>query len=219
MNKIALGIIDAQRGFMPTEEGERLGRDGFGELAVPDGEQIVEPVNRLLKGFADKGLPEFTTQDWHPHDTAHFSEQPDFCTNWPVHCVKGTPGAELHPEIEVPARAMRFIKGTEPLVRGEDDNSYSGYYAENPTTGASLPEWIERNKITEVALGGLALDYCVGKTALDLRQKLGLEVTVVTDACRGITEESSQAMLDQFAQTGINTVTTDQLLRYTAVVL
>lgn len=66
--------------------------------------------------------------------------------------------------------------------------------------------------ITQVALGGLALDYCVGKTALDLRTKLGLDVVVAIDATRGIADESVEVMLDQFRQFGIGTNATNELL-------
>lgn len=213
MTKKALGIIDGQRGFMPLEEGQRLHIEGFGELPVPCGEQIVESTNRLIDAYSDLGYPVFTTQDWHPKLTAHFSDEPDFSTNWPIHCVGDTPGAELHPEIKTPASTVRFIKGFEPLEKGEDDTSYSGYYAKNPVDDQTLPEWIKENGITEVLLGGLALDYCVGKTALDLRQKLGLQVIVALDAAKGINDSSTTAMLEQFAANQVQTTTTDKWLR------
>jgi nicotinamidase/pyrazinamidase len=212
MEKLAIGIIDVQAGFMPASEGKRLGLPGFGELPVPEGEQVIAPLDRLLGAFALHRYGIFTTQDWHPHTTAHFSETPNFTTNWPVHCVAGTPGAELHPDLVLPGAHERFTKGFEPLERGEDDLSYSGYYAEDPVTGKKLPEWLGDHGYTKVVLGGLALDYCVGKTALDLRTKLGLDVIVAIDATRGIAEPSVQDMLSQFKQTGIEVATTDELL-------
>jgi nicotinamidase/pyrazinamidase len=212
MNNTALGIIDVQRGFMPASEGERLHQPGYGELPVERGEEIVTPINELMGAFALAGSEVFTTQDWHPHITAHFSEDPNFVTNWPVHCVDGTIGAELHPDLEIPETRVRFIKGFETLERGEDDTSYSGHYAEDPTTGLSLPEWLHRREISTVYLAGLALDYCVGKTALDLKVKDGFDVTVVVDATRGITTESSDAMLAEFAENGVKTITTEELL-------
>ena len=204
----ALGIIDAQRGFMPASEASKYQLGGFGELGVENGEQIIEPINKLLTHFASRGLEIFSTQDWHPHDTAHFSETPDFNTNWPRHCVAGTPGAELHPAVILPATSQRFTKGFEALERGEDDLSYSGYYAEDPVSGRTLPEWLEARKIKKITLGGLALDYCVGKTALDLRQRMGLDVAVVLDASKAIAEESEKAILKDFHEAGIKTFET-----------
>jgi nicotinamidase-related amidase len=70
MKTYAFGLIDAQRGFMPAEEGERLGLPGFGELGVPRGEEIVANANALLSACVIR----FTTQDWHPRETAHFAD-------------------------------------------------------------------------------------------------------------------------------------------------
>ncbi len=211
MKEIALGIIDAQRGFMPTKEGDRLNTLGFGELPVNDGEAIVPNVNKLLAEYAMRDCLIFTTQDWHPIGTAHFSEDPNYTTTWPIHCVGGTPGAELHPEIIVPSITEKFKKGTEILLRGEDDQSYSGYSGINEH-GERLGDKLMRLGIKQVALGGLALDYCVGKTALDLKTELGLDVVVAIDATRGIAEESTKNMLDQFSLNGIKTIQTKDLI-------
>ena len=208
---IALGVIDVQPGFMPAEEGVRLGLPGFGELPVPGGQEIVPKVNRLMAAFAAAGHPVFTTQDFHPRETAHFSDAPDYETTWPVHCVGGTPGAELHPGLVVPEGAMRLKKGTTALRPGEPDNSYSGYNGRGEY-GERLSGYLSKHDVRHVALTGLALDYCVGKTALDLRLREGLDVTVVLDATRGIADESVRDMLAQFALHGIKTTTADELL-------
>jgi nicotinamidase/pyrazinamidase len=211
MSKTALGIIDAERGFMPAEEGDRLGAQGFGELPVADGEQIVSPVNALLKAAGAHGIATFTTQDWHPRETAHFAAEPNFTTTWPVHCVAETPGAELHPDIELSDATERFIKGFEPLERGEDDTSYSGSNAIN-ADGESLPNWLRSEGVTEVALGGLALDYCVKATALDLKQEAGLDVTVITDSTRAITPETGRQALEELEAAGVRLATTAEWL-------
>lgn len=211
MKETVFGIIDAQRGFMPAEEGQKVDRAGFGELPVADGQKIIPVVKRLLWKLGAENT--FTTQDWHPNHTAHFSETPDFVTNWPVHCVGGTKGAELHPELEsaLSLQVTRFYKGQECLQDGKDDLSYSGYYGETDA-GLLLPEWLKNREAKAVVLGGLALDYCVGKTALDLRSKMELEVTVVTDATRGIADESMDAMYQAFEQAGIKTMTSAQVI-------
>jgi nicotinamidase/pyrazinamidase len=215
MKRLALGIIDAQRGFMPAMEGERLGVEGFGELPVEGGEQIIEPANRLIAAFARLNWPVFTTQDWHPRETAHFAEEPNFTTTWPVHCVAGTPGAELHPDIKRPGLGFaytRFIKGFEPLERGEDDTSYSGYNAVNQQTGETLPDWLKRQQVSGIVMGGLALDYCVRASALDIRQRMDLPVTVVTDATRGIADPTIAKTLEEFTDNGIQTTTIQEFL-------
>lgn len=212
MKELAFGIVDAQRGFMPKAEGEILDRAGFGELPVADGQRIIPVVKRLLVAAGSDNV--FTTQDWHPHETAHFSDNPDFVTNWPVHCVQNTAGAALHPDLEsaLMPSVTRFYKGQEKLEHGRDDLSYSGYYSKD-SESVTLPDWLAERGTTHVVLGGLALDYCVGKTALDLRAKLGLEVTVVLDATRGIADASTEAMLEAFADAGIRTAQSAELIK------
>lgn len=209
----ACGLIDAQRGFMPAEEGIRIDRLGFGELPIAEGEQIVPLANKLLAYFALKDLVTFTTQDWHPLETAHFAEEPNFTTTWPVHCVSDTPGARLHPEIIIPEATERFVKGFTVLEHGEDDTSYSGYNGFNHE-GVQLNQWLEKNRVRTVVLGGLALDYCVGATALDLRNKMGLDVIVAVDATRAVTPETGEAMLKQFAENDIRVMTTQEVIEY-----
>lgn len=211
-NNIALGIIDAQRGFMPLEEGKRLSVPGFGELPISNGEKIVPIVNKLITRFALAQLPVFTTQDWHPADTAHFAETPNFTTTWPVHCVANTPGAELHPEISAPQSAIRIKKGMEKLQRGEDDTSYSGYNGIDES-GEALADKLKRHQVRTVVLGGLALDYCVGATAMDLRNKADIDVVVALDATRSVAQETGQTMLDSFDQNGIRTMTANEIIQ------
>jgi nicotinamidase/pyrazinamidase len=201
MPKEAIGIIDAQRGFMPAAEGDRLGMAGFGELAIAGGEQVVDVINQLLADGQARGRTLFTTQDWHPAQTAHFSATPNFTTTWPVHCVAATAGAELHPHIRLPAEAVRFYKGAEVLNDGADDTSYSAWYAS--TDGLSLPDFLRMRGIETIYLAGLAFDYCVGRTALDLAQRGGWQVVVFYDATRAVAEASDAAMQQALRDAGV----------------
>lgn len=208
---IAFGLIDAQRGFMPAEEGYRLNARGFGELPVPQGERIVNRVSKLLGAFALHDMPTFTTQDWHPYETGHFAPEPNYVDTWPRHCVAGTPGAELHPGIKVSETTERFYKGFIPLEPGDEDNSYTGFLGFNKRF-ERLPEWLEKNEIKTVVLGGLALDYCLKATALDLRNKLDLNVVVVADATHPVTQDTGLAAIDELEKAGVRFATTEEIL-------
>lgn len=212
-NEYAFGLIDAQRGFMPAAEGDRLGVEGFGQLPVPQGERIVANVNRLLGEFAMRNLPTFTTQDWHPYETGHFADEPDYVNTWPRHCVAGTPGAELHPGILVPDTTERFYKGFVPLGEGDQDNSYTGFLGFNKRF-ERLPEWLEKQGVRNVVLGGLALDYCLKATALDLRKQLGLNVVVGVDMTHPVAQETGLAAIEEMEQAGIQFAATDEVVRY-----
>ena len=120
------------------------------------------------------------TQDWHPESTPHFAKDGGI---WPVHCVGGTWGAELHPAFALPDHAPRVRKGT----NGED--GYSGFTMRDPLTDDETPTELEglfrQRDITRVVVCGLATDYCVKATALDA-VRLGFEVTLLTTAIAAV---------------------------------
>jgi len=155
----ALLIIDYQRDFIPPD----------GALAVAGGDGIVDRINALAQddrfGFV------IATRDWHPADHGSFREQGG---PWPPHCVQGTPGAELSPELD----QSRIDAIVDAGVRPEDDG-YSGF--ESPR----MMELIGKHRITAVTVVGLATDYCVLHTARDAIRH-GLEVTVDTSAVRPV---------------------------------
>lgn len=207
MGKVALGLIDGQRGFMPASEGVRLGLPGFGELEVPDGDKIIEPVNELMRLWGNNGLAIFTTQDWHPKKTGHFSKDPNFRTTWPEHCVANTPGAQLHPDFNIPSYAKKFVKGTENHIEGEYDTSYSGVNGYELDGGQTLPEWLREIEADEVYLAGLATDYCVKETALGIKEKLGIEVYVISDAVKAVAPETNVSAIEELEAAGVKLVT------------
>jgi nicotinamidase/pyrazinamidase len=172
----ALIVVDFQNDFTPG-----------GALAVRDGDSIAARVNVLA---AD---PRFelvvATRDWHPADHGSFEERGG---PWPVHCVQGTEGAELHPSLESERVDVVIDKGTDPGTEG-----YSGF------EGTALGELLRERGIDRVTVVGLATDYCVKNTALDaLRQ--GLDVTVDSEGVRGVdvADGDSERALDELRSAG-----------------
>jgi nicotinamidase-related amidase len=152
----ALIIVDVQNDFCPG-----------GALAIAGGDEIVEPINGLARGF---GLV-VATRDWHPADHASFAQHGG---PWPAHCVAGTPGAQLHPALESELIDAVVDTGIEP-----DDEGYSGF------GGTALESLLRGAGVRRVHVVGLALDYCVRETALDAR-RLGFEVVVHRDHTRAV---------------------------------
>jgi nicotinamidase/pyrazinamidase len=154
----ALVIVDFQNDFTPG-----------GALAVRDGDAIAERVNELA-GSGDYDLV-VATRDWHPPDHGSFEAQGG---TWPVHCVQGTPGAELHPALDQALVDVVVDKGQDPATEG-----YSGFEATN------LAELLRDRGVDHITVVGLATDYCVMNTALDgLRN--GFAVTVDSNAVRAV---------------------------------
>jgi len=221
--KTALGIIDVQRGFMPAEEGERLGGlPGFGELPVPGGDSVVPALNKLLLSDVHVDFI-FTTQDWHPEQTAHFAEEPNYTDTWPIHCVALSPGSKIHPELAA-QRAFTFTKGSEELTSGKDDTSYSGYNSISHMTSAlnaigeevpyiqPLPEILVIKGVRRLILGGLATDYCVKTTAIDFASKTDIEVVVLSDAIKPVAEETGRLAIREMIDAGVRFATVDEVI-------
>jgi nicotinamidase/pyrazinamidase len=164
----ALVVVDVQNDFA----------DPAGSLSVVGGSEIVPVVNREVQAALEAGASIVYTQDWHPPDTPHFAKDGGI---WPVHCVEGSWGADLHPDLRVEGPVVR--KGS----HGED--GYSGFTMRDPETGETRPTDLEdllrEREIEHLVVVGLATDYCVKETALDGR-RLGFATTVLTDAVRAV---------------------------------
>lgn len=220
-NTPALVIVDAQRCFMPAEEGARLNTPGFGELPVPDGQAVVSPINQLTKAFLQHDLPIATTQDQHPEKTAHFAAAPNFVDTWPPHGRAGTPGGELHPELLAAhdPRVAHFIKGDVEAATPAEDDSYSGVLAHRTDTKTGdlelLPDYLHKHAAFTQYVCGLTIGkerpLCVDSTAMDL-QKLDFNVTVVTDAVEAVVPEDKVEILENLGKLGVRLANVKQVL-------
>ena len=188
--RTALVVVDLQNDFA----------DPAGGLSVAGGDAIVPLVNVHVREATESGALVVATQDWHPESTPHFAKDGGI---WPVHCVGGTWGAELHPAFEVPADAPRVRKGTS----GED--GYSGFTMRDPESGAETPTELESllraAGAERVVVCGLATDYCVKATALDA-ERLGFETTVLADAVAAVNLEPGDGdrAMDEMREAGVS---------------
>jgi nicotinamidase/pyrazinamidase len=156
----ALVVVDLQRDFLPG-----------GALAVPHGDEVVDPLNRYLGLFAAAGLPVFATRDWHPAAHCSFAARGG---PWPPHCVMNTPGAEFSPLLQLRRDVEIISKASDP-----DRDSYSAF---------GEPGFEERLRELEVKrlwIGGLATEYCVRSTVRDAIGR-GFRVQLLTDAVRAV---------------------------------
>jgi len=169
----ALIVVDVQNDFA----------DPDGSLSVPGAGEALVAVNREIAAATDGGATVVATQDWHPRRTPHFVTDGG---PWPIHCVGGTWGADLHAVLELPATAPQVRKG----ANGED--GYSGFTMRDPQTGETTPTELEgllrAAGVRSVVVVGLATDYCVKATALDA-VRLGFGTAVVTDAVAAVDME------------------------------
>lgn len=180
----ALLVIDVQNDFCPG-----------GALAVPQGDEVIAPINAMMSRFDAVIL----TQDWHPagHSSfasSHSGKTPFEVTEmpyglqvlWPDHCVQGTGGAAFHPELRTDADLI-LRKGFRAAI-----DSYSAFFENDHTTPTGLEGYLRTRGITALTMVGLATDFCVNYSAVDAA-KLGFDVTVKLDACRAIDLDGSLA--------------------------
>ena len=188
----ALVVVDVQNDFCPG-----------GALAVPEGDHVVPLLNRYAVQFARRGAPVFASRDWHPARTRHFQAGGGA---WPPHCVQDTPGAEFHPDLQLPSETTVVSKGMDP-----DDDAYSCFQGET-SDGMPFAAALGERGAGRLFIGGLATDYCVKATALDALKE-GFEVVVLADAVRAVdvTPGDGERALAAMQQAGARLVRLDDL--------
>jgi len=164
-NNSALLIVDMQNDFCPG-----------GSLAVPDGDQIVPVINRVIEYCRLSRIPVIASRDCHPVETTHFI---NYGGLWPSHCVQGTSGADFHPDLQLLPDAMILSKGTDP-----ESDDYSAFHAKD-NKGSELAVILSTLGVSEIYVCGLATDYCVKETVLESLQRK-FSVTLLIDAIKGV---------------------------------
>jgi nicotinamidase/pyrazinamidase len=164
----ALVIVDVQNDF----------GDPAGSLSVADGESVVPIANReARRAHAAHALVVYT-RDWHPPDTPHFNTHGGI---WPVHCVRGTWGAEFHPGLDVTGEVIDKATGPE--------DGYSAFSVQHLPSGeirgTGLEELLREHDIERIVVLGIATDYCVRETAVDAL-RLGHRVEVLREGVRAV---------------------------------
>lgn len=198
-------VVDVQYDFLPG-----------GALAVPEGDAVIEPINRLSKVFRHVLL----TQDWHPPGHASFAsshpgKQPFEMIElaygpqvlWPDHCVQGTKGAEISRDLDIPHAQLIIRKGHNPEI-----DSYSGFMEADRKTSTGLAGYLRERGFRRVFCAGLATDFCVAWTALDAKAA-GFETYLIEDASRGINTNGSLAHAQEdLRAAGVRTIGSAQIV-------
>jgi len=209
-HNLAVIKVDMQNDF---------GRKG-GSLYVTDGEQVVSVCNELRTLN-----PKVTvlTADAHPMGHASFAskhgQKPytkktfSFTLSngevieseeivWPDHCIKGSEGHKWCDGLTVMESDLIQEKGEDPNLE-----FYSAFASLHKIVSTGLASKLNEQAITHIVLGGLALDYCVGNTALDAIDE-GFKVCVVLDACRSVAPETEAIMVAKLKAKGVILVQT-----------
>jgi nicotinamidase/pyrazinamidase len=197
--------IDLQADFMPG-----------GALPVARGDEIVPLVNRLARRFENVAV----TQDWHPRGHASFASSHEGAkpfetrrlefgdqTLWHDHCLQGTPGAELHPDLAIDLAFLILRKGMHSGI-----DSYSAFVEADGNTTTGLAALLKARGVKRVFACGLATDFCVAHSALGARAD-GFQTFVIEDACRAIDANNSlRDAWDRMDAAGVQRIKSAQIL-------
>ncbi|MBV7441812.1 bifunctional nicotinamidase/pyrazinamidase [Weeksellaceae bacterium TAE3-ERU29] len=184
----ALLIVDAQNDFMPG-----------GSLAVAKGNEIIPFINSIINNY-DVVV---ASQDWHPENHKSFvTQHPDknlfdiIDLNgleqvlWPPHCVQGTKGAELHPDLDIRPIEAVFRKGMDKEV-----DSYSVFYDNGKRISTRLSEYLKAKKVDTIDVVGLAADFCVNFSIQDALKE-GFKVNLILEGTKAIDDDNFKKILE-----------------------
>ena len=187
--------VDAQNTFSPVCPDE---------LPVPDGDQIVAELNaqaafaaiRVASRDAHCLQAVWIATETQPQFSP-IANQPDADIRWKPHAIVGTKGFEFLAGLSPQIYDFQVYKGIDPAM-----HPYGACYhdlSERKSTG--VIEYLHQNKIGTIIVGGLATDYCVKTTVLQLR-RAGFQVVVNLGACRGIAPDTVSAAIDELRRSG-----------------
>jgi nicotinamidase/pyrazinamidase len=181
----ALIIVDVQNDFC---EG--------GSVPVRGGVHLASAINDYLaRGSGYDHI--VATEDFHIDPGDHFSDRPDYSSSWPPHCVAGSPGADLRPELDPTRIEAVFRKGAYAAA-------YSGFEGVDEN-GTPLLEWLRQRGVDEVDVVGIATDHCVRRTAEDAA-RAGLTTRVLVDLTAAVAADSAAKALAEMQAAGIELI-------------
>lgn len=175
-----------------------------GSLACQNAENAIRETLRFIdahtgnQGGEDHEIldtfPILFIRDHHPADHSSFQEQGGI---WPVHCVAGTKGGEVHEALAPYVREeLTFDKGCDKSLE-----QYSGFEGVN-NAGQPLGEILELLDTTDVYVCGIATEYCVRNTCEDLL-KAGHKVHLLKDCIAYVDHEGHKKALEDMEKEGI----------------
>jgi nicotinamidase/pyrazinamidase len=181
-----------------------------GKLYVPGAEETVAAMARLVAAARAAGVVHVASADDHELTDDEISEQPDFETTYPPHCLRATRGARKIPETEqedpVPITFQplpeRYLAGREFLLLKKNFDVFT-----NPNTERVL----ERLDPDEIVVFGVATDVCDDAAIRGFLER-GRKVRFVEDAARGLDEGRVAACTAAWRERGVEFTTVDEVI-------
>ena len=208
MTRLVFWDVDTLYDFMRAE----------GKLYVPGSEEII-PVLEALTDFAhDRQIPIVASADNHELSDAEISDDPDWKTTFPPHCMRGTPG-----QLKIAETALRDPLVIEPELQdpgalahrilGHRGDFLLHKHTLDLFSNANVPTLLRALEPQAVVLYGVATDFCDRYTVDGLLKHLPRsEIYLVTDAIRAISPEEGERLLADWDERGVRLVKSSQIL-------
>lgn len=171
------------------------------ETAVKETLRFIDTHTEAQEGDKDVEIldtfPILFIRDHHPADHSSFV---GFGGTWPVHCVAGTHGGEIHEELKpYVSEELTFDKGCDKALE-----QYSGFEGKN-SAGQPLGEILELLDVKTAYVCGIATEFCVRNTCEDLL-KAGFKVKLLTKALAYVSEQGHEKALEEMKAEGIELI-------------
>ncbi|CBZ23029.1 alpha/beta-hydrolase-like protein [Leishmania mexicana MHOM/GT/2001/U1103] len=162
-----------------------------GSLRVTGGEALLDGINAVSSQLPFRY--QIATQDWHPENHCSFVTQGGL---WPPHCVQGSEGAQLHPELSTQHINAVIRKGA-----SQDVDSYSAFEDENGVS-TGLAGLLHSIGARRVFVCGVAFDFCVFFTAMDA-QRYGFSVVLLEDLTAAVDDAARPVRTAELIEAGV----------------
>ena len=193
-----LVLVDIQNDFLKD-----------GSLAVPEGEKIIKPINKIIKQY-DLVI---ATKDWHPKNhisfaSNHTDKKIGDIINvngvdqvlWPDHCIQNSYGSDFPEQLDISKLAKVIYKGSDANI-----DSYSGFFDNGHFRSTGLSDYLKSKYVYKIDYVGLATDYCLKYTAIDSVSE-GFKTRVLINCIKGIEEKGCELALNEMKSKGVELI-------------
>ena len=208
--EIVFWNVDTQYDFMRNDASHK------GTLHVKNAIDIEENLAYLTKLAKEYDIRVINTGDWHTLKSREISDNPDYKTTFPKHCMIGTKGAEF-----VPA-----TNPENPYIVDWRNNFYNKKHLKNSRNVIIYKDYLDvfsgnrhtddilkTIKLKKVIVYGVATEPCVDFAVKGLRER-GVDVLVPTDAVKELPTSNQQEILNTWKNKGVKLITTKDVKNY-----
>jgi nicotinamidase/pyrazinamidase len=194
-----------------------------GALYVPGAHDIIGKVSEVRRFALENGFSILSDVDWHRLDDPEISQQSDMKTTFPPHCLADTRGAERVGYLgEVPIDYVEIdrldLARLRKLVAKDQFHLVIRKHSLNVFDKPDTHKLVDLIHPEYVVAFGVALDCCVYYVLSELAKHEGVELSLLTDATKGLQTRPDDEVYEELRQRGVEITTFGQIRERLSVV-